>query len=284
MCGQQIPENPSPSFDGAVWSIADTVTADLGFSLSCSFGFCNDGLTNHYFQVYQGPSLASNATRARVWLGDGSTGCSPTGNEIVTATLYTLNNTAQPYDVSAANRTLLGASAPTPLDPAFAGEKFSIPFPAGLVVPANSTILMQITIVNGPYILADCPGDGTITWLGSVDCGFPPANPVTYASLGFTDHDKFMFLYLHVEGIPPSDNCGDIDLTYTDTQSGDPCEGLMINRHWIVTDGSGNTAACDQVITVNPLVLDSVVCPPAYIGHCGDSSDPAEYRMANSQW
>jgi hypothetical protein len=171
---QEIPENPSPAFDGAVWSIADTVTADLGFSLSCSFGFCNDGLTNHYFQVYQGPSLASTATRARVWLGDGSTGCVPTGGEVVTVTLYTLINTATPYNVSAANRTLLGSSAPTPLDPAFAGEKFSIYFPAGLAVPANSKILMQVTIQNGPYILADAPGDGTITWLGSVDCGFPP--------------------------------------------------------------------------------------------------------------
>jgi hypothetical protein len=113
---------------------------------------------------------------------------------------------------------LLGASAPTPLPAAFAGQKFSIYFPAGLTVPANSKILMQITIVNGPYILADCPGDGTITWLGSDDCGFPPADPVTYAEIGFTDHDKFMFLYLFAEGIEPFDNCGDVDLTYTDTQ------------------------------------------------------------------
>ncbi|HJW27702.1 MAG TPA: hypothetical protein VJ508_00455, partial [Saprospiraceae bacterium] len=40
------------------------------------------------------------------------------------------------------------------------------------------------------------------------------------------------------------------------------------------TDQSGNTAACDQNITVTPLVLDSVVCPLAVIGHCGESSDP----------
>jgi len=72
----------------------------------------------------------------------------------------------------------------------------------------------------------------------------------------------------------PSDNCGEVDLTYTDTESGDPCEGLVITRHWVATDGSGNSAECDQNITVVPLVLDSIVCPPAYIGHCGDSSDP----------
>jgi hypothetical protein len=48
----------------------------------------------------------------------------------------------------------------------------------------------------------------------------------------------------------------------------------VVTRHWVATDGSGNTAACDQHITVTPLVLDSVACPPAFIGHCGDSSDP----------
>ncbi len=71
--------------------------------------------------------------------------------------------------------------------------------------------------------------------------------------------------------VDPADNCGEVEITYTDTQSGDPCEAVIVTRHWVVTDGSGNTAACDQIITVNPLVLDSVDCPPAYIGHCGES-------------
>ncbi len=74
--------------------------------------------------------------------------------------------------------------------------------------------------------------------------------------------------------VDPMDNCGEVDVTYTDTESGDPCEGLIVTRHWVATDGSGNTATCDQNITVIPLVLDSVACPPAYVGHCGDSSDP----------
>jgi subtilisin-like proprotein convertase family protein len=74
--------------------------------------------------------------------------------------------------------------------------------------------------------------------------------------------------------IVPADNCGEVTTTVTDTESGDPCEGLLVTRHWVVTDESGNTAACDQNVTVLPLVLDSVDCPPAYVGHCGDSSDP----------
>lgn len=78
----------------------------------------------------------------------------------------------------------------------------------------------------------------------------------------------------------PTDNCGEVTTTFTDTQSGDPCEGLIITRHWVATDESGNTAACDQNITVLPLVLDSVDCPLAVIGHCGQSSDP--HDIANN--
>lgn len=83
-----------------------------------------------------------------------------------------------------------------------------------------------------------------------------------------------LHIYVNLPQVDPADNCGDVDVTYTDTESGDPCEGLVVTRHWVVTDNSGNTAACDQHVTVQPLVLDSVACPPAYVGHCGDSSDP----------
>ena len=43
----------------------------------------------------------------------------------------------------------------------------------------------------------------------------------------------------------------------------------------MATDESGNTAACDQVITILPLVLDSVDCPAAFVGQCGESTDPS---------
>jgi len=83
-----------------------------------------------------------------------------------------------------------------------------------------------------------------------------------------------LYILVNLPQVDPADNCGEVDLTYTDTESGDPCDGLIITRRWVATDGSGNTAVCDQNITVTPLVLDSIVCPPAYVGSCGDSSDP----------
>ncbi|HZV69186.1 MAG TPA: hypothetical protein VFG10_06560, partial [Saprospiraceae bacterium] len=84
-----------------------------------------------------------------------------------------------------------------------------------------------------------------------------------------------VFINVNLPAVDPADNCGDVDLTFTDTESGDPCEGLTITRHWVATDESGNTAACDQIITILPLVLDSVDCPAAFVGQCGESTDPS---------
>ena len=84
-----------------------------------------------------------------------------------------------------------------------------------------------------------------------------------------------LYINVNLPQVDPTDNCGEVELSYTDTESGDPCEGgLIVTRHWVATDESGNTSECDQVVTVEPLVLDSVVCPPAYVGSCGESSHP----------
>ena len=73
--------------------------------------------------------------------------------------------------------------------------------------------------------------------------------------------------------VDPTDNCGEVELSFTDDEFGDPCEGLTIIRHWTATDESGNTATCDQTITVLPLVIDSVQCPPAYVGSCQEGDE-----------
>ncbi len=81
-------------------------------------------------------------------------------------------------------------------------------------------------------------------------------------------------ILVDLPAIEPTDNCGDVTTTFTDEFGGDPCEGAFIIRHWVVTDESGNTATCDQTITILPLEIDSVVCPVPYVGSCGDDIDP----------
>src|SRR5690606_20607090 len=70
--------------------------------------------------------------------------------------------------------------------------------------------------------------------------------------------------------LEPVDNCGEVELTYTETQSSDPCEGSTIIRTWTATDNSGNSASCEQTITIVPIELDEVEIPAAYYGDCDD--------------
>jgi len=67
-----------------------------------------------------------------------------------------------------------------------------------------------------------------------------------------------------------TDNCGVFSLTFSDSEIVNGCPGFnAILRHWVVTDSSGNTGACDQIISFLPASLDSVQCPPAFVGSCG---------------
>ncbi len=81
--------------------------------------------------------------------------------------------------------------------------------------------------------------------------------------------------YLAVPSAPfASDACGEVTLTYTESESGDACEELFLTRTWTATDGSGNTATCVQNITITPLTLDNVDFPAAYEEVCGESILP----------
>ena len=71
-----------------------------------------------------------------------------------------------------------------------------------------------------------------------------------------------------------SDACGEVNLTYTDSQTGEDCEDITLTRTWTATDGSGNTSTCIQTITIVPLTLDNITFPAAYICECGESILP----------
>ncbi|HJW31353.1 MAG TPA: proprotein convertase P-domain-containing protein [Saprospiraceae bacterium] len=70
------------------------------------------------------------------------------------------------------------------------------------------------------------------------------------------------------------DACGEVNLAYTDSSTGDACEAQIVSRTWTATDQSGNKATCVQTFTITPLHLSDVILPPAYIGECGESTLP----------
>lgn len=70
-----------------------------------------------------------------------------------------------------------------------------------------------------------------------------------------------------VPGPTASDACGSVTMTSTDSIEDLPCSdpyGRIITRTYIVTDNSGNTASCEQTISLLRATLADVKFPPNY--------------------
>lgn len=127
---------------------------------------------------------------------------------------------------------------------------------AGSVIPEGSLSAINGESAVGAWVLRitdNVGGDGGVLALFGLEVNYflaVPSAPYAY------------------------DACGEVDLTYTDSESGDACVEQTLTRTWTATDGSGNTATCIQSITITPLTLDNVDFPEAYVGVCGESTLP----------
>ena len=73
------------------------------------------------------------------------------------------------------------------------------------------------------------------------------------------------------------DPCGSAILTNVDVESGDLCDGTaQIERTWTVTDESGNTTSCTEIISITPTTLADVTAslPGDITIECGDALPP----------
>ena len=72
-----------------------------------------------------------------------------------------------------------------------------------------------------------------------------------------------------------ADDCEISSLTYTDNETAGICPGYMaVNRLWTIVDNNGNFNTCNQTITFLPASLESVTCPPTYVGSCNSYNSP----------
>src|SRR5690606_8532440 len=181
ICGEEIPKTPALNFQLPLYTINDTVP--VGALGSLSYG----GQQNHYFQVYDSPASDVNAISVRLATADPNVTFSGSPAFSVTATVFTLNNTAQPYDVTTGNRTLIGNSQTVNIPAGAPGLMgFNVPFDPGVVIPASSKVLLRVTVTQA-YMLADAAGDGSKTWIAN---DATEGAPDTYQFFGFAQ-EKF---------------------------------------------------------------------------------------------
>jgi len=82
-----------------------------------------------------------------------------------------------------------------------------------------------------------------------------------------------------------TNQCGEPTITFADVSTqGLGCDAFtfMITRTWMATDNAGNSATCNQIITVEDTTAPVITCPANITGSCTDSTLPADTGMATA--
>jgi hypothetical protein len=152
--------------------------------------------------------------------------------------------------------------------------------PAGNFFPAGETIItyrvtdaagntasdtQKVTVRDRTAPIIEAPPDASYTCLSEV----PAANPAQATHGTVLDENGNP-----LPPGPPVDNCGMpiVTVTETSTGAGSVASPKIITRRFTATDGSGNSASDDQVITVIDPTPPTISCP----------SDIAVYLPLNS--
>jgi len=118
------------------------------------------------------------------------------------------------------------------------------------------------------YDLDSMPVSGTWTLMITDDAG---GDGGTFNTFGLSvEYTMTIPAYPIVD-----DDCEISSLTYTDSETTGMCPGYMaVNRLWTVFDNNGSSNTCNQTITFLPASLDSVTCPPTFVGSCNSYNAP----------
>ena len=79
-----------------------------------------------------------------------------------------------------------------------------------------------------------------------------------------------------------TDECSDVTVTYQDATITDELCIQQIQRRWKATDACGNTAECDQIITIVDTEAPDLTCPGDVSVECDESTLPANTGMGTA--
>jgi hypothetical protein len=183
------------------------------------------------------------------------------GSYVITRT-WTLtddcgNSAAYEWNITVSDNTvptLIGVPANTELS---CGEEVS----DAVVVAIDNCDDEVLVSLSANTVQNDCGYNFVRTWTAIDDCGNVAEATQT---ISFTDNDAPFFTFVPgtliltcdggagtpLELATAEDLCSSVVVTYTDEIGSTGCAGGFI-RHWIATDGCGNTSVADQQITVN---------------------------------
>ena len=135
----------------------------------------------------------------------------------------------------------------------------------------------------------------TRTWTATYDCGAVLACGQTITVVDSTPPNITCPANLTIEctantdpvntgTASASDNCDtDVTITPNDVTAAGSCpEASVITRTWTAVDNCGNSAPCDQTITLIDSIPPNINCPASLTIECTDSADPADLGQATA--
>lgn len=115
----------------------------------------------------------------------------------------------------------------------------------------SAQCIRTYTVIDNTPPTISCPANISVPDLASV----PPCNPSSASG---------------------SDNCGSVTISCSDGPLvGGPCGGT-ITRTYVASDQCGNTASCDQIITVLGSAPPTIVCPAGFAVECLEDVPPCD--------
>ena len=78
-----------------------------------------------------------------------------------------------------------------------------------------------------------------------------------------------------------TDNCGSVTITFSDGPGSGDCPATF-TRTWTATDDCGNTASCDQQISINDTTPPTISCPANVTVECDESTNPSNTGTASA--
>jgi hypothetical protein len=200
------------------------------------------------------------------------------GNTMSCDQLITIEDTTKP-SISCPSDVTVQCGDPT--DPGSTGEA------------TGSDTCGEVAISFADTTDPDCAGTGTITrtWTAEDDCGNtmscdqiitilddgPPTidcpDDVTVECGDSTEPAQ-------TGTATGSDGCSDVTISSSDSFAADCGLTGVITRTWTAEDACGNTASCDQLITIVDTTKPSVSCPPQLQLSCVDPLPPLATTLA----
>ena len=242
---------------------------------------CDDNLAITYVDNGNGENGCAGSSIQRTWIATDACGNSSTCVQYITIQDNTPPMIACPADVT--------INCTDSNDPDSVGEA---------TATDNCDDDVDIDYVDDNSGLTGCAGGGTIqrTWIATDDCG---NSSTCVQNISISDNtDPAITCPADVtvdcsDDTSPSelgyanatDNCDtDVDVDYEDDNSGlTGCSGTgIIIRTWIATDDCGNSATCEQRITVSDTGTPTITCPNDVTIECDESTNPANTGTATA--